>query len=78
MAEVVAGLLPADAVAMTQFEVDENWAYSIDVGTTMSETLIAVRVTAQNIGAARVASFSLTQWVPAPVEDDSSTTGDSI
>ena len=78
MAEVVAGLLPADAVALTPFEVDPNWAYSIDVGTTTSETLIAVRVTAQNVGTVRVASFSLTQWLPAPVEDDSSTTGDSI
>ena len=70
MSEVVAGIITPDSVSLSPLEADPDWLYSIDVGTTSSETLNAVRVTVQqNTESARPATFTMTQWISSAADD---------
>ncbi len=79
MSEVVVGIRTPDSVSLSPLDADLDWLYSIDVGTTSSETLSAVRVTVQqNTESARPTTFTMTQWISsasATTTDDA--TGDA-
>ena len=80
MSEVVVGIRTPDSVSLSPLDADLDWLYSIDVGTTSSETLSAVRVTVQqNTESARPTTFTMTQWISsasATTTDDA--TGDAL
>ena len=80
VSEVVVGIMTPDSVSLSPLDADPDWLYSIDVGTTSSETLSAVRVTVQqNTESARPATFTMTQWISsaaATTTDDA--TGDAL
>ncbi len=80
MSEVVVGIRTPDSVSLSPLDADLDWLYSIDVGTTSSETLSAVRVTVQqNTESARPTTFTMTQWISsaaATTTDDAA--GDAL
>ena len=91
LAEITAGIIPAESVQGAMFEtnpVDDGeipWLYSIELGAIDQEGLVAVRVTvAQDLRPElRPVEFSLTRWMVDPgvvFEEESftesATTGD--
>lgn len=82
MAEITAGLLPAEAVPETSFDEvvgdgQVEWQYSIETEPTDVDGLIAVRVNVrQNLEQQkRPVEFSLVRWVPDPAVQMSGMTG---
>ena len=81
MAEVTAGITPAETVIATPFETTDDssqpdWLYSIEVETIDDQGLTAVRVTvAQDLPVRqRPVDVSLTRWI---YETDTETTADT-
>jgi len=68
MAEVAAGLIPAQAVAGTPCEASPDWAYSIEIGSTEAAGVLSVRVTvAPTEKSTRPGvQFSLVRWLVDP------------
>lgn len=68
LAEIAAGLLPAETAGPTPLEVDEDWRYSIEAAPTNQDGLLAVRVTVEQDlpPTSRPISFSLTRWIQDP------------
>jgi len=79
MSEVVAGIMAPDSVSLTPLDADPKWLYSIDVGTTSSETLNAVRVTVQqDTESTRPTTFTMTQWISSATATTDDATGDAL
>jgi type II secretion system protein I len=69
LAEVTAGIIPAESIGPTPIEMDPEWLYSISVEPTGQTGLIAVRVTVDKATASllRPVSFSIVRWMPDPM-----------
>lgn len=67
MAEIVAGIEPAQPFGPTELQYDPDWLYEIEVAPTDRPGLIAVRVTvADSLDPLTSHSFSLVRWLPDP------------
>jgi type II secretion system protein I len=68
MAEVAAGMIPAQAVGPTPCESNPDWSYSLDVEATNAASLLSVRVTLAPTAASTRpgVQFSLVRWLVDP------------
>jgi hypothetical protein len=68
MAEISAGIVPAEPVLRMQDEFDPEWVYSIEQQIIEQPGLLAIRVTVEkDIDVdQRPISFSLVRWIPDP------------
>ena len=68
MAEIAAGLIPAEAVTGTPCEANPDWSYSVEVAATDTTNLLSVRVTVTPTEAATRpgVQFSLVRWLVDP------------
>jgi hypothetical protein len=68
MEEIVAGVLPAEAVSNGVYENDPDWIYSVMTNYLDQEGLIEVRVTVQQVNTDSLypLTTSLTRWMMDP------------
>jgi prepilin-type N-terminal cleavage/methylation domain-containing protein len=89
IAEIAAGVIPAEAVSSVPFENDPRWLYSVTVNSLDQEGLLDVRVTIEQSEPSRVQplTFTLVCWMIDPslalmeepaemtVDDEATTSG---
>jgi len=68
IAEIAAGVVPAEAASMVPFEHDSRWTYTVVVNSLDDQSLLSVQVTVQQAESAREHPFtaSLTCWMIDP------------
>ena len=71
VAQISAGYLPAEATQGQPVPEDPGWVYSVEIGTTEFQDVIALVVTVeQNIDAAKgPARIRLVRWMPDPASE---------
>jgi type II secretion system protein I len=68
IAEIAAGVVPAEAASMVPFEHDSRWMYSVVVNSLDDQSLLSVQVTVQPVESTRLQPLtsSLTCWMIDP------------